>query len=94
MWNRNGRELFYRAEDRMMAVDVSTLNGFVAGKPRTLFEGKYVRSAFPLTGVAYDVSSDGQRFLMTRESGRAKAEPQINVAVNWFEELKRLVPTK
>jgi hypothetical protein len=37
----------------------------------------------------YDVSSDGQRFLMVKtESG----EPRLNLVLNWFDELKRLVP--
>ncbi len=38
----------------------------------------------------YDISSDGQRLLMIREQ---REEPQINVVLNWSEELKRLVPT-
>jgi len=49
-------------------------------------------STFPLTGVTYDVTRDGQRFLMVKDqSGSAT---QINVVVNWFDELKRLVPVK
>jgi len=38
----------------------------------------------------YDISPDGQRFVMVKEEGR---ETQIHVVLNWFEELKRLVPT-
>ena len=38
----------------------------------------------------YDISPDGQRFLMIREAGAGQG--QINVIQNWFEELKRLVP--
>jgi hypothetical protein len=42
----------------------------------------------------YDVSLDGQRFLMVKPSEQAQAGPtQINVVLNWFEELKRRVPT-
>src|SRR6266849_5383803 len=37
-WNRNGRELFYRSGDKMMAVDIATRTGFGADKPRMLFE--------------------------------------------------------
>lgn len=57
-----------------------------------LFEGDYLASAFPLTGVTYNVTSDGQRFLMVKDVGQTSAT-QINVVVNWFEELRRLVPT-
>jgi hypothetical protein len=92
-WNRNGRELFFRSGDRVMAADVSTQPTFSSGRPRMLFQGKYVRSDFPLTGFAYDVSSDGQRFLMVEETGGNTAA-QINVVLNWAEELKRRVPMK
>ena len=92
-WNRNGRELFYRSGDRMMALDVATQTGFSAGKPRLLFERPYFRSNFPLVSTAYDVSADGQRFLMVKETEPGAAVTQINVVLNWFEELKHRVPT-
>ncbi len=89
-WNRNGRELFYRSGDKMMAVDIATQPGFAAGKPRILFEGPYAPAPFPTTN--YDVSPDGQRFLMVKPSEQGAAPTQINVVLNWFEELKRRVP--
>ena len=90
-WSRNGRELFYRSGDRMMAVPVtSQAASFTAGRPAVLFEGSYVASTFPLAGVTYDVTPDGKRFLMLKE--QATSTTHINVVVNWFEELKRLVP--
>ena len=93
VWNRNGRELFYRTGDKMMAVDITAQPGFAAGKPRTLFEGRYERT--PATSPDYDVSPDGQRFLMLKRSEQEAAAPtQINVVLNWFEELKRRVPAE
>ena len=90
-WNSNGRELFYRSGDKMMAVDIATQPSFTAGKPRVLFEGRYV--ATPATSPNYDVSRDGQRFLMLKPSEQEASTPtQINVVLNWFEELKRRVP--
>jgi eukaryotic-like serine/threonine-protein kinase len=92
VWNPNGRELFYRSSDKMMAVDVATQPGFAAGKPRVLFEGPYQPT--PITFPNYDVSPDGQRFLMLKPSEQEHAVPtQINVVLNWFEELKQKVPT-
>ena len=91
VWNRNGRELFYRSGDKMMAVEVTGQPGFAAGKPRLLFEGKYLPT--PLTFPNYDVSPDGQRFLMLKPIEQSQAAPtQINVVLNWFEELKQKVP--
>ncbi len=44
--------------------------------------------------VFYDISPDGQRFLMIKEADEEEGQQaQINVVLNWFEELKRLVPT-
>jgi serine/threonine-protein kinase len=93
VWNPKGRELFYRSGNKMMAVDIATQRGFAAGKPRMLFEGPYLPT--PATFPNYDVSPDGQRFLMLKASEQEQAAPtQINVVLNWFEELKRRVPTK
>jgi hypothetical protein len=59
-----------------------------------LFQGQYYASVFPFTGTAYDVSPDGQRFLMVKQTEQTTdASVQLNVVVNWFEELKRRVPT-
>jgi eukaryotic-like serine/threonine-protein kinase len=91
-WTANGRELTYRNGDKMMAADIATQPAFSAGKPRMLFEGPYV----PPSQLAslYDVSGDGQRFLMLKPAESAEAAPtQINIVLNWFEELKQKVPT-
>ena len=91
VWNPNGRELFYRNGDKMMAVEVAPQPSFAAGKPRTLFEGQYMPTL--TMPPNYDVSPDGQRFLMLKPGEQAAAAPtQINVVLNWFEELKRRVP--
>ena len=92
VWNPNGRELFFRNGDKMMAADVTTQPSFSAGKPRMLFEEQFEPA--PATFPNYDVSPDGQRFLMLKLVEQAEAAPtQINVVLNWFEELKQKVPT-
>jgi hypothetical protein len=75
----------------MMAVDIATQPSFAAGKPRMLFEGPYQPTE--ATAPNYDVSRDGQRFLMLKPVEQAQAAPtQIDVVLNWFEELKQKVP--
>jgi Tol biopolymer transport system component len=93
VWSPTGREIFYRLGDKMMAVDVATAPSFSIGKAHKLFEGHYL----PNDGYArpnYDVSSDGQHFLMVKPVGQPGRATQIEVVLNWTEELKRLVPTK
>ena len=81
--------MFYLNGEQMMAVDITTQPGFSAGTPHLLFEGQYHLQ--PGTAPAsYAVTADGQQFIMIKAAAQAR---QINVVLNWFEELKRLVPT-
>ena len=89
IWARNGQELFYRNGDKMMAVAVKTSANFDAGTPHLLFE-KRNPVAGPTPG--YAISPDGQRFLMIQPIESEQAATQINLVLNWFEELKRRVP--
>jgi serine/threonine protein kinase/Tol biopolymer transport system component len=101
VWARGGRELFYLAPDgSMMAVPVDESKGrapFAAGTPVKLFAGAYFVDGAWVAGRSYDVSPDGQRFLMIKQSrgtdDAAAPTPIIVVVQNWLEELKRLVPT-
>ena len=93
-WSIDGRELFYLGPqaNRLMVVAVTTETGLRVGTPETLVEDQF----FVFRGrSAYDVAPDG-RFVMIRrgaETSENDATPQITVVLNWFEELKRLVPT-
>jgi serine/threonine-protein kinase len=89
-WARNGRELFYINDNKVMAVEITPGSGLTAGVPRLLFERNELLGGY--TSRA-DVSLDGQRFLMIQPAESADVATQINVVLNWFEELKRLVPT-
>ena len=92
VWNPSGRELFYRNGNTMMAVDIATSPTFMAGRPTPLFSGNYVPAI--TTGYPnYDVSGDGQRFLMVQPDLQRPAAPtQIVMVFNWFEEVQRLLP--
>ncbi len=100
-WSRDGRELFYTTAQstggqasltKMMVVPVALRPTFTAGTPRMLFQGRYGSTAF-LRG--YDVSPDGQRFLMVQQKERPAATVADMLLVqNWVEELKRKVPTR
>ena len=75
----------------MMAVDVTAGPSFKASTPHMLFEGKFETRPAP-TSTDYDVSPDGQRFLMMKARPDAEATLQLHVVTNWFEELKQRVP--
>jgi hypothetical protein len=58
-----------------------------------LFQSHYERG-LTLGHINYDVAPDGQHFLMVQGSEQEAAPTRLNVIVNWFEELKRRVPTR
>jgi len=99
LWSRDGRELFYRNGDAVIAVMVETEPAFKAGKAQTLFQGTYTSLLSLVERNPWDISRDG-RFLMmkevtpTGEQAAAKGPRKINIVVNWFEELKERVPVK
>ena len=94
-WARTGRELFYLdGAGALTAVPIQTTPVFSAGDSRKLFEARYFSA---VQGRSYDISPDGQRFLFIKDVPAANqatdyAPPNIVVVLNWFEELKRLVP--
>jgi eukaryotic-like serine/threonine-protein kinase len=92
LWAPNGQELFYVAPDgSLMGVRVELRGGtWSAGSPATVLAALYATGA-ALGPRSYDVSRDGQRFLMVKEAKPAAAS-QIIVAQHWIDELKRLVP--
>ena len=97
LWGPDGRELFYRAEEGVMGVPVETGASFDFGTPRLVVKGDYWRGfgSSRNTGRTYDVSDDGQRFLMIKAGTVAdmtSSPPQIIAIQNFDEELKRLFP--
>ena len=89
-WGPDGRELFYLATDQeLMRVDMKMAPEVEIGEPQSLFLTR-IKIAGPVG--QYDVSADGQRFLVNTLVEEEGATP-ITLVLNWFEELKRLVPT-
>jgi hypothetical protein len=97
LWSLDGRELFYQAGGKLMVVRVLTQPSFSFANPSALpIEGFNQ----PTAGGArnYDITPDGKQFIMVLPADRnqsARRTPlQIQVVLNWFEELKQLVPVK
>ena len=94
LWSPDGREIFYRKDDAVMSVPVETGPLFKAGKTGVLFREVYV-DLTANEGHPWDISADGNRFLMMRDPDRPDGpRPKINIVRNWFEELKQRVPVK
>ena len=83
VWSRNGRELLYRQGEQMMAVAIASTAEFSADRPRRLFETRFDAGD---NGPNYDVSPDGQWFLMPR-SDRGAVPGELHLVLNWFNEV-------
>jgi serine/threonine-protein kinase len=87
-WSHDGSELYYKSRDMMMAVSINPgPNAPVVGPERKLFEWS--------SGNGFDVAQDGHFLMVKTVSSNPSAQPnQVMFVVNWFEELKALVPSK
>jgi eukaryotic-like serine/threonine-protein kinase len=97
VWKRTGGELYYRNGDSMMMVAVSTASTFSAGRPKELWTGHYSHGMSSSCGAPgatssnYDVTADGNRFLMIKDDDQDRAtSKQIVVVQGWADELSRL----
>ena len=91
VWSKDGRELYYRTDDELMAVPVSAGPEFEPGRPVPLFEDHFSRRGYAGPTSTYDVARDGRFLMVDPAEGDGTS---LVVVLNWFEELKRLVPTE
>jgi len=87
VWSRDGTELFYRAGDDLMSLQVKTTGALVLGERKKLLN---VSAYDPGYFHDFDVSADGQRFLLIRTEPESRPT-RIDVILNWFGELRRKV---
>ena len=87
-WSRDGRELFFRQGDAVMAASVDSRGGARVERPRRLFAGSYDGEG---RHGSFDVAADGRRFVMV-EDDEASALRELTLVQGFFEELRRLAP--
>ena len=87
-WSRDGKELFYVEGETLVAVSVSSGSSFSVGSATRLFEHPGLRPGFNY--APYDISADGQRFILAELVGEGAdaPEPSIRVVQNWFAEFR------
>jgi serine/threonine-protein kinase len=93
LWSPDGKELFYFRGQQLLGIDIATDPAFSFGNERALGMRGFLTSE--ITTRPYDITPDGQRFLMVfpaDQAGSVAETEQINVVLNWFEELKERVP--
>jgi serine/threonine-protein kinase len=97
-WSRNGQELFYVSPaGAVMRVGIERAPSWATTIPLLILPNGSVPNDSPgFGGWTYDISPDGQRFLLTKAANDANAPPppEIIFVQHFDQELKRLVPTK
>ena len=96
VWSPDTQELFYTnaAGTGLMVVAFQQDASFIADTPRLLFENPDLRLG-PNAVRLFDVSSDGQRFLMLKQPTPSAGDSnrgELRIVINWFEELRARVP--
>jgi len=84
-WSRDGRELYYRTANRLLAVPIAAGPSFRAGSPRALFDGIY--NSGIESGRSYDVDPKTGRFLLVVRARDDRATSAVRVVLNWDAEL-------
>jgi serine/threonine protein kinase/Tol biopolymer transport system component len=87
-WNPNGRELIYRWGSRWYVIDVKLQPKPDFAVPRELFHGPYINVPW----YSWDISPDGERFLLLENPAYTKPATQLVVITNFLDELKRRLP--
>jgi eukaryotic-like serine/threonine-protein kinase len=90
VWTRGGREMIFRSGDSVFAVTMDLARGR-SNPPTLLFAGPYTDNPGFTRLRSYDVSRNGERFLMTRPPASVPT-PHVMVVLNWFDELRAKSP--
>jgi Tol biopolymer transport system component len=94
VWRPKGGEIYYRNGDQMMAVTITDSSKLAVSKPAVLWQGHYLAGVGSSCGMSgptsanYDVSADGQRFLMIEDKAQDVVGRQLQLIPGWSGSLK------
>ncbi|HZN04542.1 MAG TPA: hypothetical protein VFD06_13245, partial [Candidatus Polarisedimenticolia bacterium] len=89
-WSASGRELFYLTQESLMVVPITSTNPFTYGRPEQVVDLRQIRTAPRWGASQYDVAPDGKRFVFLLDRMREATPQQVNVVLNWLDEVERV----
>ena len=95
VWRPKGSEIYYRNGDEMMAVTITDPSKLTVSKPVVLWKGHYLAGVGSSCGMSgptsanYDVTADGQRFLMIEDRAQDVVGRQLQLIPGWSASLTR-----
>lgn len=90
VWAPGGGELLYRSGTQIVGVRVAIEPALMLGRPRVVFDG--IAAGPTQLSPNYDLFPDGQRVVLVRAADDASKVSTLNIALNWFDELRRRAP--
>ena len=84
VWSKNSNELFFRNDAEFYQVSYETEPSLKFDDPAPLFTGDYLN----ISGYEFDVSADGEKFLLLKSVDEDFDPRRLNIITNWFEEFK------
>jgi len=88
-WSPDGREIIYRFGPKWYSVPFTDEPELTLGQPNLLFEGPFIN----VPGYSWDMSPDGERFLVVENPDAGRLLTELVVVSNFFDEIQRRVPT-
>jgi hypothetical protein len=87
-WSYSRKEIYFRSLDmkKMMVAGYEVAPSFVPDKCRVLWEGEYL----DIAGYSYDITPEGENFLMKKSSETRNTTTRIELVTNWFDEIRQL----
>jgi serine/threonine-protein kinase len=86
-WSPDGKSIYYVSQNKMMRVAVSYDQELSISTPETLFEGDFFLGGM----YNYDISPDGEKFIMIYDKYENRNAQTYRIILNWFDELERIV---
>jgi len=91
-WSKDQRHLFFLSQQSVMDVPVTGTSPFTYGRPEKSISLRDLRTAPRWGSSQYDVTPDGKRFIFIIDRLREQSPQQVNVILNWTDEVGRLAP--
>jgi serine/threonine-protein kinase len=85
-WSPTGKDIFYRDGDKFVAAAVRTVPAFEVTGRTVLFSGTFQANPIGLPVTNYDVTKDGQTFVMLQQA--QSTELSVYVTLNWFDQFR------
>jgi Tol biopolymer transport system component len=86
LWGPDGKTLYYYSPGKLMSVPIQSTPSLVVGRPQLLVGGYQQKSVD--SGLMYDLSPDGSFFVVTQSKDDEVNLRQINLVLNWFDEIQ------